>query len=328
MNYLKFNLNKKIGIFSPSLPITVYCPKRYQRSKQFLLQKGLMIQEGSLTNKIDGYRSGTIQARANEFNELLYNDEVGCIIATVGGMNTNALLPYIDYEYLKNHPKLIVGYSDVGALLSAIYAKTGIHTVYGPALLSAFGEIGPLADASFTYFAKLFIENTIFPHRIPAPHAYTDEHVDWEEQTEMKSLYRNEWLCVQKGLVIGRCIVMNLGTLAYTFGTEYFPEIKAGDILVLEDTMDNPMQVERAYAHLKLANIFDLVGGIIIGKHALYNDLDTKRKPADILMEFIDRDIPILAEVDIGHTLPVMSFVNGSIVKLDSEKKEIEVITL
>lgn len=328
MNYLKFNPNKKIGIFSPSMPITVYCPKRYARSKKFLSEKGFHFVEGSLTNKIDGYRSGTIAARAQEFNELLYNNEIGCIIATIGGMNTNAILPYIDYEYLKNHPKLIIGYSDVGALLLAIYAKTGIHTIYGPALLSAFGEIGPLADASFTYFSKLFIEDSSFPHKIPAPYAYSDEHVDWEEQSEAKNLYKNEWICVKEGIAQGRCIVSNLGTLAYTFGTSYFPKIKEGDILVLEDTMDNPMQVERAYAHLKLAGIFELVGGIILGKHALYDSLNTAKKPKDILLEFVEKEIPILADVDIGHTLPVMSFVNGSIIKLNSTKKEIEVIEL
>lgn len=309
---------KTIGIFSPSMPISVYYPQRFNRAIEFLKQQGLEIVLGHLTNQQDGYRSGDIKQRADEFNQLLYNKKVDCILASIGGMNTNSLLPYIDYEYLKNHPKLIVGYSDVSALLNAIYAKTGIHTVYGPTLTSAFGEIGPLANASFTYFSKLFIEGQTLPHIIPKPHAYTDEHVDWENQSEMKKLYRNEWKTVQKGSVTGRLIISNLGTLAYTYGSEYFPEIKSGDILALEDTLDNPMQIERSYAHLKLCGIFDKIGGLIIGKHAFYDDLGTKKQPEDLVLEFVDRNIPILAQVDIGHTLPVLSLSIGSIITLDA----------
>lgn len=314
---------KTIAIFSPSMPISVYYPERFKRAVTFLEKQGFKVILGNLTYHTEGYRSGNIQERANEFNQLLYNQEVDCILASIGGMNTNSILPYIDYDYLKAHPKLIVGYSDVSALLNAVYAKTGIHTVYGPALTSAFGEIGPLADASFIYFKKLFIEHQIFPHAIPKPHAYTDEHVDWETQTDMKKLYVNNWKTVKNGVATGRLIISNLGTLAYTFNTEYFPEIKAGDILVLEDTMDNPMQVERSYAHLKLAHVFDIVGGIIIGKHASYDDLTTKKQPEDILLEFVKRDIPILANVDIGHTLPVLSLPIGGTITLDATNQKI-----
>lgn len=305
------------------MPISVYYPNRFNRAVNFLKQQGIEVVYGNLTNFSDGYRSGDAKQRANEFNELLYNEEVDCILATIGGMNTNSILPYIDYEYIKKNPKLIVGYSDVSALLNAIYAKTGVHTVYGPTLMSAFGEIGPLANACFTYFSKLFIEGQILPHVIPKPHAYSDEHVDWETQSDMKKLYRNQWKTVRNGIVKGRLIISNLGTLAYTYGSEYFPEIKQGDILAIEDTMDNPMQVERSYAHLKLCGIFDKLGGIIVGKHASYDDLGTKKQPEDLLLEFIENDIPVLAQVDIGHTLPVLSLPIGSIITLDATSQTI-----
>lgn len=323
MSYLK--IKKKIGIFSPSLPIGVYFPKRLQRAIDFLTQHGFEIKQGGLTHSKYNYLSGDIKSRAKEFNELLYDDEIDCILATIGGMNTNAILPYIDYEYLKKHPKLIVGYSDVGALLSAIYAKTGIHTVYGPCLLSAFGEIGVLANASLTYFSKLFVEETLFPHYIPKPHAYSDTYVDWNTQTEMLPLFKNEWKTVRSGITSGRCLIFNLGTYAYTYGSEYFPEIKQGDILVLEDTMDNPMQIERAYAHLKLCGVFEKVGGIILGKHANYDHLGMNIYPYDLILLYVEKQIPILAQVDIGHTLPVMSFVNGSNIELDATNQKITV---
>ena len=71
---------------------------------------------------------------------------IKCIMATIGGMNSNSILPYIDYEAFKRNPKIIIGYSDVTAILLAIYAKTGINTYYGPALVASFGELPPFVD--------------------------------------------------------------------------------------------------------------------------------------------------------------------------------------
>lgn len=80
-----------------------------------------------------------MQARATEFNELLYREDVQILMASIGGNNTNSILPYIDYAYLKSHPKIIIGYSDTTALLLVTYAQTGLLTFYGPALASSFG---------------------------------------------------------------------------------------------------------------------------------------------------------------------------------------------
>ena len=129
----------KIGIYSPSSPITHSSPIRTARAKRFLESKGFEIVEGSLTGKCDFYRSGTIQERAAELNELIRNPEIRCIISTIGGTNSNALLPYIDYEAFKRDPKIMIGYSDATAVLLGIYAQTGIPTFYGTALVPSFG---------------------------------------------------------------------------------------------------------------------------------------------------------------------------------------------
>ncbi|HAS3151713.1 TPA: LD-carboxypeptidase, partial [Vibrio cholerae] len=97
-----------------------------------------------LTGKSDYYRSGSIRERAEELNQLIRDPNVRCIMSTIGGNNSNSLLPYIDYEALRNDPKIIIGYSDVTALLLGIYAQTGLITFYGPALVASFGEYPPL----------------------------------------------------------------------------------------------------------------------------------------------------------------------------------------
>ena len=67
-------------------------------------------------------------------------------MSVIGGSNSNSLLPYLDFEALRRDPKVIVGYSDVTALLLGIYAQTGLVTFYGPALVASFGELPPLVD--------------------------------------------------------------------------------------------------------------------------------------------------------------------------------------
>ncbi|MEG2917767.1 MAG: LD-carboxypeptidase, partial [Clostridium sp.] len=116
----KLKIGDGIGMFSPSSPITSTVPMRYKRGKEFLESKGFNIVEGLLTGKSDYYRSGSIKERAEELNELIRNPKVRCIMSTIGGMNSNSILPYIDYEAFKRDPKIIIGYSDVTAILLGI----------------------------------------------------------------------------------------------------------------------------------------------------------------------------------------------------------------
>ncbi|WP_242858700.1 LD-carboxypeptidase [Clostridium botulinum] len=94
--FMKLKKGDTIGIFSPSTPITSICPKRFQRAKKYLEGKGFKIIEGNLTGKSDFYRSGSIKKRAAKLNELIRNPEVKCIMSTIGGYNSNWILPYID----------------------------------------------------------------------------------------------------------------------------------------------------------------------------------------------------------------------------------------
>ena len=99
----------KIGIYSPSSPATVWAYERFVRAKDFLEEKGFIIVEGKLTGQSEEYRSGTPKERAEELNELLRDPNIKMVMSTIGGTNSNSMLPYIDYEAFKEHPKLIVG---------------------------------------------------------------------------------------------------------------------------------------------------------------------------------------------------------------------------
>ncbi len=308
-----------VGVFSASSPISATVPVRYERGKKFLEGKGLRVVDGALYGKQDGYRSGSIMERADEFNALLHDGSIQILMAAIGGNNTNAILPYIDYEYLKAHPKVIVGYSDTTALLLAIYAKTGLTTFYGPALASSFGELPPFVDLTWESFHQVVLEGPKAPYPYEKSPVWTDEYLNWADQSRSKEERPNAWLCVRPGRCRGRLVGGNLNTMEGFFGTPYMPEIRPGDILLLEDSLKDACTIERSFALLKLAGVLDRVGGIVLGKHELFDDNGTGRRPHEILLEVLgDRDIPILADFDCCHTHPMLTLPIGCEVELDA----------
>ena len=132
----------KIGYYSASTPITALSPHRFARAQHFLAAQGVHLVAGTLTGQQDHYRSGSIQQRADELNTLIHDETVDVIMATIGGANTNAILPYLDYAYLNQHPKTIVGYSDATALLLAVQSQAPVcRVIYGPALVASLHRL-------------------------------------------------------------------------------------------------------------------------------------------------------------------------------------------
>ncbi|MBQ8448012.1 MAG: LD-carboxypeptidase [Clostridia bacterium] len=313
-----------IGVFSPSSPISVTVPSRYNRGKEYLENKGFKVINGNLFGKSDFYRSGNIKARADEFNQLMYNEDVQILMSAIGGFNTNSILPYIDYEYLKNHPKIIIGYSDVTALLLGIYAKTGLVTFYGPALAASFGEFPPFVDMTFESFKSIVCGTEKVPYDYKIFPIWTDEFINWKQQTGSKKERANECVCVNPGRSRGRLIGGNLNTMQGILGTEYMPEIRKGDIFLLEDSCKDASTIERTFSMLKLSGVFDKVGGIILGKHERFNDNGTGRAPYEILNEVLNGcEVPFLAEFDCCHTHPMFTMPIGCEVELNATEKKV-----
>ncbi|MCB2359705.1 S66 peptidase family protein [Clostridium estertheticum] len=323
----KLKSGDSIGIFSPSAPITYSCPDRFDKAKKYLQSKGFELIEGSLTGKYDFYRSGSIMQRAEELNSLIRNPEVKCIMSTIGGMNSNSILPYIDYAEFKIHPKIIIGYSDVTAILLAIYAQTGISTYYGPALVASFGEFTPFVDLTYKYFKEITMDKMSVPYVFKIPEYWTDEYVNWETQDRSKEKKENSWITIYGGNVRGRVMGGNLNTIQGIWGSKYMPEIKDGDILFIEDSLKDAATIERSFSFLKLNGVFDRVSGIILGKHELFDDMKTGRKPYEILVEVLgDNKLPFIADFDCCHTHPMMTLPIGCEIELDATNKRLSII--
>ncbi|GAP39355.1 S66 family peptidase [Flexilinea flocculi] len=323
----KLKTGDTIAVFSPSSPVTCTAVRRYQRGKSFLESKGFRVKEGALTGKRDYYRSGSIQERVDELNQLIQDPEVQCIMSSIGGWNSNSLLPYIDYKSLQDNPKIIVGYSDVTALLLGIYAQTGLICFYGPAMAASLGELPPLVDDTWTYFKNIVAGNMPIPYILPTPDDWTDEFIDWETQNRKKNVLSNQLITIHPGIAEGRIIGGNLNTMQGIWGSPFMPKIQTGDILFLEDSLLDAAIVERSFSLLKINGIFDRIGGLILGKHELFKDCGSGRKPYDILLEIMGQtSFPVLAQFDCCHTHPMLTLPIGCKVRLDAYKQTVTLL--
>jgi muramoyltetrapeptide carboxypeptidase len=313
-----------IGIVTPSTPAPVLFKERYERGLTQLRSMGFTILEGKCSTSSQGYRSAPIKQRAEEINEFIRNKDVKAIISTIGGTNSNSLLPYIDFEGLRKHPKIFMGYSDVTALLLGIYAKTGMTTFYGPAVVPSFGEFPEMLPTGREYFENTVMDQQALPYTLEVPSEWTEEMIDWRAQDRAKKMIQNSgWNTLKKGIVRGKLVGGNLNTMSGILASDYFPPIKDA-ILFIEDSFKDMAVQERSLSMLKIAGILDSAAGLIVGKHEHFDDLNAPFSFEELLLEVLgDREMPILTNVDIGHTFPSHVFPIGIEAELDADRGRI-----
>lgn len=329
----KLDTGSTIGIMSPSSPITYDAPYPSEIAENYLKAKGFKIVKGSLYGKLDScYRSGTIKERAEELNELIHNDEIDCIMAAAGGYVSVSMLPYLDYDYLKKNPKIIVGHSDVTSLLLAINQKCGFPTFYGPNLVTSFAHKDFYQKYALDTFLNV-IDHTE-PYIIEKPQFYTDESTDWytdkesfNENLRNEREIPNEWKTVIPGKARGRLIGGNTDNFSLLYGNQYCSQIQNGDILFLENINEEADFFERCISSLYTYGVFDKISGLILGKPKGYKDIGSGKSELDILFEIIGKPkFPILADVDCGHTVPIITFPIGAEIEIDTDKKDIKIL--
>jgi len=317
----------KIGIITPSTPAPVRFLERYQRGIQYLKTMGFEVIEGPCSKTEQAYRSGTIQERAEEVNAFLRDPEIRGIISTIGGTNSSSLLPYLDYDAIRNDPKVIMGYSDVTALLLGIYTKTGLTTFYGPAVVPSFGEYPEMLADARQYVDDVVLKGKTAPYELSIPAYWSDLYQDWMNPTAPREMIKNDgWRCLRSGQARGKLIGGNLNTMSGFMASPYFPTLEQlrGAIFFIEDSLKDMALEERLFNMLNIAGVFDVIGGLILGKHEQFNDLGAPFTMEELLLEVIgDRNIPVLANVDIGHTHPMHVFPLGIEVELDADQGKI-----
>ncbi|QVY61878.1 S66 peptidase family protein [Cytobacillus gottheilii] len=285
-----------IGIISPASPPNA---ENLERSFSFLEQLGLKYKVGNHVYAQNGYLAGEDEERLKDLHEMFLDQEVKAIFCAGGGYGTARIAAQIDYELIRNHPKIFWGYSDITFLHTAIRQKTGLVTFHGPMLASDLGK--EHADE----LSKQYVSQLFEPQELRYP-----EHLSKLET-------------IVSGTAEGELIGGNLCLITSTLGTAFELDTK-GKLLLLEDIHEEPRNVDRMLNQLQMAGKLEDAAGFIIGD---FNDCEPKRDASLSLDEVIDYYIqktkkPAVKGFKIGHCSPHFSVPLGVKAVLHADQKE------
>jgi muramoyltetrapeptide carboxypeptidase len=208
---------------------------------------GLNVKIGTHAYDRYGYLAGKDTDRAADLNAMFADSAVQAILCVHGGWGCARLLPYLDYKTIRQNPKILIGYSDITALLLGIYAQTGLVTFHGPE--------GAATWNSFTVnnFRRILIDAEMVTMENPVIKG--DNLTQTEDRIET----------LQAGVTQGRLVGGNLTVLSHLMGSKYLPDWK-NCLLFLEDVHENIYSIDRMMTQLKLAGVFDDMNGFVFGK--------------------------------------------------------------
>ena len=323
----KLNKGDTIGIFTPSSP--AYCANEelFLNGIKNIEKLGFKVKLGFLTESraTQGYRSGTPQDRAKEFMDLIKDDEVKALISTIGGMNSNSMIPYLDFDLIREKRKIICGYSDVTSLHLSILKYSGLRTLYGPAIMTWFGEYPNGIEDSIESFLTASMDNSNEVRVIQPFSRWSNHFRDWSnsdwKNTPREWKKNKGWKVLSSGSVEGEIVVVNLNTFMSSAGTDYFPDID-GKILLIEEMSAPWSKEERSLRQLQLMGVFDKITSLIMGKVEMPNNEGAKFGLNELLLEVIGkRAYPVISEFDCSHTIPMHTIGQRTMVSITAKNE-------
>jgi len=323
----KLKKGDTIAFIAPSSGLGGLYQHRVDNAKKALINLGFKVKEFPTTRKFlnDG-TSGNQEDKIRDIHKSFEDPEVKAIVCTIGGLSSNELLRKIDYNIIKNNPKIFCGYSDITLLHHAFLKKTSLCTFYGPMVMTQFGEYPEPFKYTINHFLKA-VSGTI--GRIEASSEWTDELLDWSKKEDIqrsRKRYNNEgFVWIKKGKAKGKIIGGCLYSLLQLKGTEFDCDYK-DKILFIETpegqdfTKGEPLgYVDSQIMDLRNAGVFDKIQGLIVGRGFGYTDKE-KLKFKEIIIKHTQKyDFPVLFNADIGHTDPIITVPLNVEVTLDSE---------
>jgi muramoyltetrapeptide carboxypeptidase len=322
----KLKQGSRVRVVAParSIKLPFITSEIVEQAEKRLRSIGLDPSFGKHVNEINFLDSSSISSRVEDLHDAFSNPDVAMIQTVIGGYNSRELLPFLDYELIRNNPKILVGYSDITALANAIYAKTGLVTYSGPHFFS-FGEKQGF-DHTLEYFKKCVFESNQFD--VLPSEKWSDDR--WGASQDQRNFSKNEgYAVVNKGEAKGRIIGGNLVTLTGINGSLYFPYLETGTVLFLEEDHSQNLHTFNANLDsLMLRPDFDNVVGMVFGRFESGSGI-TVQKLMEVLRYHDELDdIPIICGADFGHTTPLITFPIGGTCKLvaDSEKPSLSVL--
>ncbi len=244
--------------------------------ENYFEKKGYKVKFGKSVLAQKKYLAGEDEKRAADLMNFFMDDEISAILCARGGYGSARLMKYLDFDLIKQHPKIFVGYSDITFLLNSINKLTGLVTFHGPMAVADFGVENICEYTEAGFFETL-------EARVVLPFKYKNNE---------------EKFCIKPGKCQGELIGGNLAVFQNLIGTKYMPDID-GKILLFEDINEPLYKLDRMLVHLKMAGVFEGAVGLLF---AACTDVEDKLSLVALIEEVTKKyDFPVAYGFAAGH---------------------------
>ena len=295
----KLKKGDTIGLIAPSGAVRT--EGAIERAVAQTEQMGFCVKLGESCGQKYGYLSGTDEVRARDVNAMFRDPEVDAIVCVRGGYGTTRILDLLDYDAIRENPKIFAGYSDITAMHIAILEQCGLATFHAPMAVSDWSS-GPLDDFSCECMMR------VLGCAQPA-----GELCNAPDYPARKTVNPGQ----AEGLLVGG----NLMLMASSLGTPY--ELNAKDrILYIEEIGEKTYSIDRMLTQLRLAGKFDECAGVIFGD---FKNCPIEYEHYGLTIEEIIRDVvapckkPIFTGVQCGHCTPKLTLPHGVRCRMDAD---------
>ena len=310
---------------------------RYEQGKR-RLEEVFGLKTVTMQNALKGsdYLYEHPEARAKDFMDAIKDKNIKGIICNIGGVDTIRLLPYIDFDIIKNNPKVFMGYSDTTVNHLMMY-KAGVSSYYGPCIMCEFAENFEMHE-----YTKKYIKEVLFDNKdnikIKSSPEWTSEFLDWsnpnfdKKKRKMNKETHGFEVLQGHGSFEGELLGGCFDVFPIVNGTDIWPKKEdwKNKILFLETSEDqvSPDYIEYYLRNLIAQGIIDEINGIIIGKptNETYYEEYKEIYQRLISKEANKPELPILYNFNFGHTAPMCILPIGQKVRVDLDTKVMQIL--
>lgn len=333
----KLSPGDKIATISLSWGGAGDLPHRYQYGKKQIEEVfGLEVVETKHALRSADWIYKNPKARADDLMEAFADPSIKAIISNIGGEDSIRTLPFMDLSVIRNHPKIFLGFSDT-TISHFACLKAGISSFYGTSLLVGFAENGGMHSYQIEDIKQTLFSSEIIGEIKPNLNGWTSERLEWFNadliQQKRKLEPSGQWNFLQgntsvQGRLIGGCMEV----LEFLKGTDYWPgsDTWIDAILFLETSEDipSPSLFKWWLRNYAAQGILKRIKGVLVARP--YNNQFVKEyNEALIKVIRVEEglvDLPIITEMDFGHTCPTFTLPYGCLAEMDMENKRFSIL--
>ena len=313
-------------------------PDRYQMGIQQLQQEfDLQVVEMPNTLKDADWLARNPKARADDLMQAFADPTIKAIFSTIGGDDSIRLLPFIDLKVIRDHPKIFMGYSDATISHLMCY-KAGLVSFYGPSVMAEFAENGGMFPYLVQSMRQIIFSGEVVGEIKPNTEGWTVEFLEWgnpENQNRKRKLNPSTgWKFLQgtgvhRGHLIGGC----LEVFDWARGTEIFPEQWQNAILFLETSEEAPPpdMVARTLRVFAAMGILHQFSGILFARPGGNVPLEKFEEYDKAILQIVREEeklteLPIITNMDFGHTSPMFVLPYGLQAEIDCDNQRFSIL--